>query len=512
MVHEERLRRETLARVERGLRRDAQLATLLRQSLWHGHQRPSSQSQLPPPQLLDELRRAVVGGTGHEQRCLARELVECYLGEIAGRFDVGFYRGVTRVLPALLSLVLGESASVEGPALAQRLDIRGDVERLQRLEQFGTLVIVPTHVSNLDSALLGYAVYRMGLQPVLYGAGLNLFSNPVVGFFLAHLGAYSVDRQQGDPLYRETLKAYTVAALRAGQSILFFPAGTRSRSGVVEQRLKLGLLGCSIAAWREGFENGARRPRIFIVPVTLSYPLVLEAQMLVEQHLSRVRGDRHLVTRDESMLWQRWLAFVRGLSAPALRIHLTIGEPLDPLANRLDGCGRSIDPQGRPIDPTGYFRVAGRFTTDRARDEEYTRHLGRALSDRYRRDTVVTRTTLVAGALCAAAAEQRPRRMPLVAWLDAGWPALSVSMVVARLSQGLRALRERVRDGAVRADGVILDAPPEKLLQQALAAFAVYHREPVAERRADRIVVHAPKLIYYYRNRLSFLRLFEGDA
>ena len=51
----------------------------------------------------------------------------------------------------------------------------------------------------MDSLVLGYAIYRLGLPPVIYGAGLNLFSNPLVGFFMHNLGAYTVDRRKRDP-------------------------------------------------------------------------------------------------------------------------------------------------------------------------------------------------------------------------------------------------------------------------------------------------------------------------
>ena len=66
------------------------------------------------------------------------------------------------------------------------------MQALQHAERSGTVVLVPTHASNLDSLVLDYAIYRLGLPPFAYGAGLNLFSNPVLGFFLRHLGTFTV--------------------------------------------------------------------------------------------------------------------------------------------------------------------------------------------------------------------------------------------------------------------------------------------------------------------------------
>ena len=98
----------------------------------------------------------------------------------------------------------------------------------------------------MDSLVLGYAIYRLGLPPVIYGAGLNLFSNPLVGFFMHNLGAYTVDRRKRDPLYKRVLKEYATMTLELGYDNLFFPGGTRSRSGAIERYLKLGLAGVGV--------------------------------------------------------------------------------------------------------------------------------------------------------------------------------------------------------------------------------------------------------------------------
>ena len=42
---------------------------------------------------------------------------------------------------------------------------------MKRLREKGTLIVVPTHVSNMDSIAVGYALWKMGMPPFLYGAG-----------------------------------------------------------------------------------------------------------------------------------------------------------------------------------------------------------------------------------------------------------------------------------------------------------------------------------------------------
>src|SRR5438309_484372 len=74
---------------------------------------------------------------------------------------------------------------------------------IARLARTGTLVLVPTHLSNLDSIAIGFALERVALPPVNYGAGKNLFGNPLLAFFMRNLGAYRVDRRVKHDLYKD---------------------------------------------------------------------------------------------------------------------------------------------------------------------------------------------------------------------------------------------------------------------------------------------------------------------
>ncbi len=141
-------------------------------------------------------------------------------------------------------------------SLSSRMHITGEVEHLRKLSQKGTILLVPTHQSNIDSLLIGYIIYLMGLPPFCYGAGLNLFSNPVYSFFMSNLGAYTVDRQKTAWLYKASLKAFSTATLSEGVHSIFFPGGGRSRSGAIEKKLKLGLLGTGIEAQVRGLLEG----------------------------------------------------------------------------------------------------------------------------------------------------------------------------------------------------------------------------------------------------------------
>jgi hypothetical protein len=174
--------------------------------------------------FLARVRHELPHASAERQRALVRELVERYLDEITGHFDPRVYRFATSMLPYGLSGLMqgfslrGLLGELRGSSrLDDHLLLEGEVKDLVRLAGRGTVILVPTHSSNLDSLLIGYAIYRMGLPHFVYGAGLNLFTNPLTSFFMHNLGAYTVDRSKTDPLYRETLKQYATVSLELGQ-------------------------------------------------------------------------------------------------------------------------------------------------------------------------------------------------------------------------------------------------------------------------------------------------------
>jgi glycerol-3-phosphate O-acyltransferase len=417
-------------------------------------------------------------------------LVDRYAREIAGRFDPRVYRVATRLVPPALSALL-HGLSWRDPRIFDVEDsirVAGETDALRAVVRKGTVILAPTHVSNLDSLVMGSVINRLGLPPFAYAAGLNLYSNAIVGFFLRHLGAYTVDRQKSDPIYRETLKEYATVLLEQGQHTLLFPGGTRSRSGAVETHLKKGLLGTAPIAFRHALEAGAARPRIYIVPCTLTYPLVLEASAMIEDHLRSAGHPPEESGRSgEYDQPRQWLRFLRGLRHLNEHVHVRFSRPLDCLGNEVDIGGASHDRNGPEIDPAQGLMANGRLVEDAARDASTTRTLAERIVEAYRRDNLALPTSVVAFALGslgarAEAAEDEVRR------------------VVARALHDLARLE---RAGAVHLAPELRDLDPSGVIDLALATFATYHALPVIERRGDCLHVGDPNLLLYYRNRLQ---------
>jgi glycerol-3-phosphate O-acyltransferase len=190
------------------------------------------------------LARSIGRMSEAESRTKVSELARRYARDVAGNFDPRVYRFASRAVAPLIGMLMSPTQTLRHfggafdlRALDGRVLIEGPLGRIGALAERGTVVFVPTHLSNLDSVVFGFALERAGLPPATYGAGKNLFTNPLLSFFMHNLGAYRVDRRIRHGIYKDVLKTYSCILLERGYHSLFFPGGTRSRSGAVERRL-----------------------------------------------------------------------------------------------------------------------------------------------------------------------------------------------------------------------------------------------------------------------------------
>src|SRR5262245_63181707 len=112
--------------------------------------------------------------------------------------------------------------------LDARIQADGEIDVVHACAERGTLIVTPTHSSNMDSPAIGLALLRAGLPPTTYGAGKNLFTNPFISFFMRNLGAYRVDRRLKFELYKDVLKEYSTVLLEKIGS-----ASCRERGGML---------------------------------------------------------------------------------------------------------------------------------------------------------------------------------------------------------------------------------------------------------------------------------------
>ena len=454
---------------------------------------------------------------GHED--LIQRIVKRYAEEIAGVFDVqayNFAKGFTTFLFArLLNASQNKGLSrffASRSNLHDKIHLIGEIDHVRALAQKGTVIIVPTHFSNLDSMLIGWAIQSIGLPPVLYGAGLNLFGIKIMAWFMNRLGAYKVDRRKKNTLYLETLKMYSELSLRKGCNGLFFPGGTRSRSGMLEKRVKLGLLGTALQAQRMNFvDDGDEAKKIFVVPVTINYNFVLEAQSLIDQHLKISGQEQYYVENDNFSTSSKMLRFIYKFFTASSEMAVRYGTPMGLFGNRVDEEGNSFDPHGHEVDIKKYFYSNGEISKDLQRDAEYTRMLGDKIVERYHREAVVFCSQILAFAAFRIIKKRHPKmdlyglmRLPSEELMIKPKPLMdSVDKLVTRL-------REMHVNGEIQLEKEILEGSLTTIIKKGIANLGIYHNKlPLMYNTEGDFQSQDITILYFYHNRLEGYELHK---
>jgi glycerol-3-phosphate O-acyltransferase len=444
---------------------------------------------------------------------LLHRIVFRYADEIAGNFKTSSYR-VTRELLRFWFARLLNGARVKKfgaffrskYTLRDKIHIVGKVKQLRNLARIGTVVMVPTHFSNLDSVLIGWVIQSLGLPAFIYGAGLNLFNIKIFAYFMNSLGAYKVDRRKKNLPYLETLKSYSTLAIQRGAHSLFFPGGTRSRSGMIEKQLKLGLLSSTIEAQRNlYFEQAPDEPvrRIFIVPVTLNYHFVLEAPDLIDDYLSVKGQDRYLPEQDKYGSLQL-LQFLFKFFTKGSNISVSIGRGLDVLGNYVDENGNSLDPHGRVINTRDYFITNHEIAIDKQREDQYTRMLSQKIVSEYHRINRVFASHLVAFVAFELWQKQHPK-LDLFGLLRL--PEEGLELEYEEFRSACKRVRRRIYE--LKGDKKVNHATHLKgdidlVIRHGLENVGIFHlKRPLLFNKEGNIITRDLNTLYYYHNRLA---------
>jgi len=445
-------------------------------------------------------------------RYLLEKIVNRYSEEIVGTFQLGTHKFAVRFLTILFNRLFNAAVDKSIRSLwrgrrqlYERLQVVGEVETVRELFKHGTVVVVPTHFSNLDSILVGYAMDQiMGLPSFSYGAGLNLYNSGPAAYFMNRLGAYRVDRRKKNAVYLETLKSMSNLSIQRGVNSLFFPGGTRSRSGALEQEVKMGLLGTAVEAQRALSQKGSDK-KVFIVPLVIGYHFVLEAPFLIEQHLRITGKENYLRLRDEGTSVRAWLRYIWQFFSTTNDITLTVGRPMDVLGNFVNQDGKSFDRKGNPVDIKEYFSsVDGQLNEDTQREGEYTKILAERLVERYFVENVVLSSHLLAFTVFEILVHQNPKldlfgllRLPPEEYV---FPFKSVVEVIEQLQAELFRME---REGRLMLSPEI-HLPAEELIRDAMKKLGVFHRKKtLLYNKEGDIMSEDFRVLYYYHNRLE---------
>ena len=443
-----------------------------------------------------------------EQQIL-EDIVSRYANEIAGNFKKSYYRfartfvtfGFARLLNA--ARVGGFLALFSRQLdLDDKIKIVGNPEHIRSLAAKGTVVMVPTHFSNLDSILIGWVIQFLGLPAFIYGAGLNLFNIKIFAYFMNSLGAYKVDRRKKNSVYLETLRTYSTLAIKRGCHSLFFPGGTRSRSGKIEKALKLGLLGTTIEAQRMIYEENEDR-KVFVVPVVINYQFTLEAPALINEHLKRTGQERYYQENDEFSTSYKIATFLFKFFTKGSNISVTIGKGMDILGNYVDDEGNSYDKNKNPINPKDYFVSEGAITNDRQREQTYVRILAKRIVEEYHIQNRVFASHLVAYTAFKML-ERRNAKLDLYHVLRL--PEEDLVIDYTDFKKAFKKLRKQIlkqeKKGKVGIAEHLRDKADEAI-KEGLRNLGMYHAARPVILRKDKIIVQEPNTLYYYHNRME---------
>ncbi|HYF71082.1 MAG TPA: 1-acyl-sn-glycerol-3-phosphate acyltransferase [Ohtaekwangia sp.] len=435
-----------------------------------------------------------------------------YANEIAGNFKASSYRLTREIVKFWFGRLLNGARVKKFGAffrnrytLRDKIHIVGKVKQLRNLAKLGTVIMVPTHFSNLDSILIGWIIHSLGLPAFIYGAGLNLFNIKIFAYFMNSLGAYKVDRRKKNLPYLEALKLYSTLAIQKGAHSIFFPGGTRSRAGLLEKQLKLGLLSSTIEAQRNLYlesEAGKEVRKIFVVPVTLNYHFVLEAPDLIDDYLSVKGQDRYLPEQDKYGSWQL-LQFLFKFFTKGSNISVSIGPGLDVMGNYVDDEGNSLDANGRIINPRDYFISQGGITIDKQREDEYTRMLSQRIVSEYHRINRVFASHLVAF-VAFEMLQKKHSKLDLFGLLrlpeeDEVIPYEEFREACKRVRKQIYILKEEKKvNHATHLKGEI-----DLVIRHGLENVGIFHlKRPLLLNKEGNVITQDFNTLYYYHNRL----------
>ena len=430
-----------------------------------------------------------------EKKILSK-IISRYTKEITGNFKRTHFSFSRRIIVTFFARLLN-TARLRNPfgnlGLTSKINIIGKIKRLRKLSKRGTIIMVPTHFSHIDSALIGWVISFLGLPAFMYGAGLVLYNMKLFSYFLNSLGAYKVDRRKKHLLYLETLKTYTEEAIINNCHNLFYPAGTRSRSGAIEEKLKLGLLGSTLEAQKE-LDN--QNKKIFIVPVTFNYQFVLEGPALINQYLSSNNQDRFYLKNLGYSSSFKILSFISKFFTKSNRISVSFGKAMDVFGNFVDNKG-DVNKKNLNIDLyKNYYKKA-----------EILNNLSKNIISEHKAGTQVFSSMLIAYVSFKLILKKfKNLEVYNILRLPNDELEIQIDFIKKYYKKTINSIRELESKNKIKCSKEI-DLPIEEQIKMGCENLGLYHPIKPIILEKNKIQIKNIKMLFYYHNRLTGFNL-----
>jgi glycerol-3-phosphate O-acyltransferase len=193
-------------------------------------------------------------------REVVMQKVKRYAGDIVPSFSAyAYFRIGTRI-----------ARSVSQMLYRVRIGYRND-QALAAVDPSSSVIFVINHRSNMDYVLVTYVAATSSALSYAVGEWAQVWG---LRGLIKSMGAYFINRDSREALYRKVLARYVHMATSAGVTQAIFPEGGLSRDGKLRPP-KFGLLSYMVAS----FDPLGPRDVVF-VPVAVNYDRVLEDRML----------------------------------------------------------------------------------------------------------------------------------------------------------------------------------------------------------------------------------------
>ena len=435
---------------------------------------------------------------------LLKNVIERYVREICSNFSVRHYqyiaKGVHHTFVYLLKphcFRFGSTRwTLPHKRLQEKFHLMGETHTLRALAQIGTIVLVPTHTSNWDSVVMGLAMKQLGLPPLTWGAGLNLFNNKGFRYVFNKLGTYKVDRRKKTIPYLQVQKDYACCTLEWGCHTLFYPGGTRSRLGAIESDLKLGLLSTPFEAQEANFRNqGVAAKKLFIVPIVLNYHCVLEAYALIREWV-QMKGSPAAMAAQSCCATS--LQFSKNILCKGSEIFINIGTPLDVMGNRVDINGRSYDDQGQVIDLYQQLLDLPIKAVAKKRSDDYVQSLSHKIVTAYYRINMVLSSHLIAFVAYEWAKKRTGFSMHLT---DIVIPYTDFMVALGHTYNALQLLYSAQK---IAFTPIVQHGELAAIAKDGCDKLGVYHaKKPLLVTENGDLLIQDLLTLFYYHNRLT---------
>lgn len=435
---------------------------------------------------------------------LLKNVIERYVREICSYFSVRHYQCISKGIHHTFVHLLKPDCVGFGTAgwafphkrLQEKFHLMGQTDTIRALAKTGTIVLVPTHTSNWDSVVIGLAMKQLGLPPLTWGAGLNLFNNKGFRYVFNKLGTYKVDRRKKTIPYLQAQKDYACLILEWGCHTLFYPGGTRSRLGAIESDLKLGLLGTPFEAQEHNFQSqGANAKKFFIFPIVLNYHCVIEAYQLIRESIQIDSGPASMA---QPSYCCTNLPFSKNILFKGSEIFINIGTPLDVMGNRVDIEGRSYNDQGQEIDLYKQFLDLPIKTAVSKRSDDYVKMLSHKIVATYYRINTVLSSHLVAFVAYELAQKSAGFSMDLTHIM------IDYAHFMVAFGHTYQALQRLYTEKKIEFTPILQNGQLDAIAKDGLVKLGIYHAQaPLVITEGGALLIQDLLTLFYYHNRLT---------